>query len=341
MPVSPRLAEQLGPAGHVLEAEVDPLPRQRVDGVGGVAEQHHPSGVVVVGVAAHQGEAPLAGHLETAEPGRKVTAHLGGQGLVAHGGQGPDAGRAVIPHQGAVPARQRQEGARAARGELLPGDVFLLEVGIYVDQHAVLAVLEARHPYPGEAAGERLGTIAGQHPARLQLGAVIQRQHRLVRALAQTLDRRRGVGLDIGKIFHSPQQGELHQPVLYDVAELGQPQIRRVEAGGKAVQLPGLQPAIGAQPHLLQMRPGAGLVQQRHRGLADGGDPQIQRLIRGVMFRQPGLDDPHVETLCRQQAGGGGAHHAGADDGDITLFHNLIPARGRPEQGERGEPNGA
>ena len=68
-------------------------------------------GVIVVGVAAHQGK-PLAGHGETAEAAREVAAHLDGQAFVAHGGQRPDAGRAVIPDQGAMLARQRQEGAR-------------------------------------------------------------------------------------------------------------------------------------------------------------------------------------------------------------------------------------
>ena len=178
------------------------------------------------------------------------------------------------------------------------------------------------------------GTIAGQHPARLQLGAVIQGQHGVIRTLAQTRHRRRGMGLDGREILHPFQERELDQPVLDDVAELGQPEIHRVEAGSEAVQLPGLQPAIGAQPHLLQILPGTGPGQQRHRGLTDGGNPQIQRLLGGIGLGQPGLDDPHREPLCRQQAGGGGAHHAGADDGDITLFHNLIPARSPRDKGQ-------
>ncbi len=149
------------------------------------------------------------------------------------------------------------------------------------------------------------------------------------------------MGLDVGEIFHASEQRQLHQPVLDDVAELGQAEVGGVEVGGEAIQLPGLQPAIGAQPHLLQVLPGTGLLQQRHRSLTDGGDPQIQRLLGGVLLRQPGLDDPHREALRRQQTGGGGADHAGPDDGDITLFHNLIPARGEPGQGENAAgPNG-
>ena len=152
-----------------------------------------------------------------------MAAHLDGQGLVAHGGQRPDAGRAVIPDQGAMAARQRQEGARAARGELLPGDVFLGKIGVDVDQHAVLAVLETRHPDTGQSPGVGFGTIAGQHPARLQLGAVIQGQHGVIRTLAQARHRRRGMGLDGREILHPFQERELDQPVLDDVAELGQP----------------------------------------------------------------------------------------------------------------------
>ncbi len=102
MPVGASTLQQVAPAGHIFEAEVDPLPRQRVDGVGGIAKQHHPTGVVVVGVAAHQREAPLAGDGKAAEPTREVAAHFGSERLVAHGRQRPDPGRAVIPHQGAV-----------------------------------------------------------------------------------------------------------------------------------------------------------------------------------------------------------------------------------------------
>ena len=180
-----------------------------------------------------------------------------------------------------------------------------------------------------------------QHPAGRQLGAIIQSQHSFIRTLAQAGHRRRGVGLDGGKILHPFEQGELHQPIFDDVAELGQTEIGGIEAGGKTVQLPGLQSAVGAEPHLLQMVPGTGLLQQRHRGLTDGGDPQIQRLLRRVMLRQLGLDDPHREALSCQQTGGGGAHHTGADDGDITLFHTFIPERVRPATAPGREPDGS
>ena len=53
----------------------------------------------------------------------------------------------------------------------------------------------------------------------------------------------------------------------------------------------------------------------------------------GVLLGQLSLYDPNGEALCRQQTGGGGADHASADDGDITLFHNLIPEKGRTGPG--------
>ena len=150
------------------------------------------------------------------------------------------------------------------------------------------------------------------------------------------------MGLDVREIFHASEQRQLHQPVLDDVAKLGQAEVGGIEAGGEAVQLPGFQPAIGAQPHLLQVLPGAGLLQQLHRSLTDGGDPQIQRLLRRVLLRQLGFDDPHREALGRQQTGGSRPHHAGADDGNITLFHNFIPAKGAPRSWVAGaKPNGA
>ncbi|MOA15599.1 hypothetical protein D3C78_1357650 [compost metagenome] len=54
-----------------------------------------------------------------------------------------------------------------------------------------------------------------------------------------------------------------------------------------------------------------------------------------------GLDDPDVEALARQQTGGGGTDHAGADDGDITVLHSGFPEKGVAPDKDRGaKPNG-
>ena len=110
-------------------------------------------------------------------------------------------------------ARQRQEGARAARGELLPGDVFLGKIGVDVDQHAVLAVLETRHPMPAnrrvwDSAPSQASTqrACSSVPSSRVSTASSALWRRLVTAAG-------GMGLDGREILHPFQEGELDQPV--------------------------------------------------------------------------------------------------------------------------------
>ena len=138
--------DQLGQGVGVVQADVQPLPGQRVHHVGGVADQREAFADVALGVLALDGEAGPrhnTGELAQAlgEGGfNGVLERVVGELFAGFGGF-----VAVVPHQRGALAGQRQHGNRPFGGKTLPANILLGQLGLDVNDHRPLVVVVAGH----------------------------------------------------------------------------------------------------------------------------------------------------------------------------------------------------
>ena len=158
------MQQHLGQHRRIEKAQVDALPRQRVDGVRGIADQRQPRLDIALGMALtqwnaqtavgmqHLAQAMLEGLAQLDTEGGIIQRHQA-LGLSRYGG--PDDRAPVLVSR----PRQRQEGQRAVIGETLPGGGLMRLLAAHTGDDRVVQVIPFTRGATGQATHCRVGTI--------------------------------------------------------------------------------------------------------------------------------------------------------------------------------------
>ncbi len=269
-PAPSRRSQNPRQGSNIQETQVQALPGQRVHGMGGVGQQHHP--VVVIAVrqlACEREHRPGAEQLDRPQP----TIHGGGQGLLelCHRRIAPMPGLIVrlAPDNRAV-ARTRcqgQEGQGPVGQKALPAGSLVRLPATDVGDQSGLAIVMAAHTQASQGAQRRSGAIGGHGQRHRQLLAIGQLQGHGVISRVKRLHPRLPMAPDRRGRSDGAGQRVLQHAVLDDASQL-----RPAQAGGielqaaRGILLPDVHAPIRGDPLRLRWRPCLQLRQQRQRG---------------------------------------------------------------------------
>ena len=235
----------------IAQAQVDALPRQRMDHMRGIARDDHAPGDIVPGQLALQrkrGAWRGQGHFAalTAHGLRQLPAEEGfierQHALGLRVGQRPD--------DGAEAVREREECQRTTRQEALPRSVLVRLPGAHERHHATLRVIVCDNLQSGQTPQRGIAAVGSHRQPRIDTRAVVQPQRHAVRVLFHRLHARRAAHLHAGRRQRGPQPID-QQCVLDDPAQLRAPQRIGIEAPWSAPVIGRLVPdGAGAQAGL-------------------------------------------------------------------------------------------
>ena len=294
----------------VAQADVEPLPRDRMQRLRGVADAHHAVGRLAAAVGEPQREGlARAGGQEKALAPAEVTVQGSEKFSVRELGDTLGVFLPGGPHQG-VAIALRQQRRRTLRGETLVGLVGVRQLGPHFAHHRRLVVVAFE---PGSGRRVSLFTVAaaptiGHHHQRRGMGAAVGRmQGRHVSAGFDARHRRAVLDRDAG-IGQRPFQRRGQRSVRQHIAEC------------RHARLVGRHPRHAERAALRNMDAadrGDVLKRVPHpEAFEDQARAMRQRQGAGVGARVGGLRFEHVRenSLLLQRQRAHRADRAGADD---------------------------
>ena len=322
----PVVDHDLGQRRDIAQSEIEALAGDRMDGVGGVADQGEAAVDIAVGMEQPNRIAPApAQDPHGAVPIAETTLHFRAERRIGQPQHGrrmfcplrPDNGRAM----GAVRRiGHRQDGERARGQEPLMGNAVMRRFVPHGADDAVLGIAPLGGGDPGLGAQEGICPVRSDDQRRGQNRPVLQCQFGDRIARGQTLRPGRRQDANFGRSLQQRRQPLADGAVLHDPAERSAvqrlteiPVVVVQEQRRRAIGNADVQDRLG---RVLDLPPQADLSQQPVGRIGDRRGPSVIGHCGHRRQRRP-VDQRNRKPALRQGQRQGAADHAAADDDDI------------------------
>ena len=332
----PRLRRHLGEHRGVEDPEVDALPRERMDGVCGIADEGDPGRRVRRGPDRAEGKSgPRPRPFDGPEPPLEGDLKLVPERLVGEGEQVLRVLALGRPDDRAQAVRQREERERTRRAGHLPGDVAVRALRAHGAHDAELAVVASPDRDPGELADEGVCAVGPDEESRADPRRAEIDDH-LAGPKREPRHPRRSDPGDSER-FRGHLQRLHDHPVRDDVTEVLRPDRRRVESDlGAAPRLPDPHPSEGGRAG--DPLPRSEPPEDPLRGDGEGAHPAVTFRAPLAPLHHQDLEPGPGEARGRDEAGEAPARHRHV----VALSgHRDLPppARTRPRARRRQGPH--